>query len=139
MKTILALILLLPSICFAEFKYVEAMGIHLFSRHDPYKGENQYNPGLYVRFKHGIQAGYYTNSIAKQTNYVGWTSPDWYRLRISLIAATGYREKQPVIAPIPSVKLYQFDDGPAVWLAGTPVQITDSRAVGHLFVEWELK
>lgn len=139
MKTILALILLLPSICFAEFKYVEAMGIHLFSRHDPYGGENQYNPGFFVRFQHGITVGQYTNSLARETNYVGWTSPEWYRLRLSVLAATGYKKKDPVIVPIPSVKLYQFDDGPSIWLSGTPVQITDSRAVGHLHIEWSFK
>lgn len=121
----------------ADDSPIEAMGVHLFSRHDPYKGENQYNPGLFVRFRHGIQVGQYTNSFGRETNYVGLASPEWYRLRVTVLAATGYKQKGAVIVPIPSVKLYEFDNGPSVWLSGTPFQITDSRAVGHLHVEWK--
>lgn len=138
MKKFIPLLLLASFSAFAEGP-VEAMGVHLFSRHDPNRGENQYNPGLYVRFQHGITVGQYTNSLAKETTYAGWTTPEWYRMRMSFIAATGYKKKDPVIVPIPSIRLYSFDNGPDVWMSGTPVQITNSRAVGHLHIEWKFK
>lgn len=142
MKYLVLILALLAQPAFAQLKmdepkFVEAIGLHLFSRHDPYRGENQINPGLFIRLQYGITVGTYTNSIQKETNYIGWTSPEAYRFRLSILMATGYKEKGAVLVPVPSLKLYQVDRGPSFWLSGTPFQITDSRAVGHLHMEWK--
>ena len=138
-RMILIVLALFCAPAFAQqFKLIEGAGIHLFSRHDPYHGENQVNFGGFARLNYGFVVGFYKNSLGRNSDYYGWSTPEWNRMRLSVLSVSGYK-KERVVVPIPSFKLYQFDSGPALWLSGTPVQITDSRAVGHIHLEWSFK
>jgi hypothetical protein len=72
---------------FADATY----GLHLVSEHADNRGTNNGNFGVYVRTKSGWTAGQYANSCHTVTNYFGWTTPEWYRMRLSPVIASGYQ------------------------------------------------
>lgn len=70
------------------------IGLHLVSQHWPSKGQNNVNPGLYVRNAEGWVAGTYRNSERKQSWYVG-RDFEYGRFGLRLGLVTGYR-----VAPV---------------------------------------
>lgn len=99
MKKLLAGILLLVVSMFAHADFSTSLkeefkeahyGMHLLSDHANNDGTNNGNLGLYVRTKSGITVGHYKNSCNTYTNYYGWSTPEWYRLRVTPVIASGY-------------------------------------------------
>lgn len=99
MKRALFLLALLPALASAE----TAVGLHLGSQHYPAKGQNNVNPGLYVRSADGWTAGAYHNSHRKLSAYAGRTwDRDFYGIRpaVTLGVITGYRHAVlPMLIP----------------------------------------
>ena len=81
-------------------------GLHLASYHAPEKTYNNLNPGLYWRHPDGWTAGFYRNSIRRDSLYVGYTWK-YGRLDITTAAVTGYfHTVQPLL--VPSVSLFTW-------------------------------
>lgn len=70
MKTLIAIAALLPGLAMSGEMVI---GLHLGSQHYPQRGQNNVNPGLYVRTADGWTAGAYHNSHRKLSAYVGRT------------------------------------------------------------------
>lgn len=86
-------------------------GLHLVSYHEPDKTYNNTNPGLYYRHPDGWTAGFYRNSLRRDSIYVGYT---WKYgiLDITTAGVSGYFHKvQPLL--VPSVSL-------GTWYGVTP-------------------
>ncbi|MBX3626398.1 MAG: hypothetical protein KF892_15375 [Rhizobacter sp.] len=86
-------------------------GLHLVSYHEPDKTYNNTNPGLYYRHPDGWTAGFYRNSVRRDSIYVGYT---WkYGIfDITTAGVSGYFHKvQPLL--VPSVSL-------GTWYGVTP-------------------
>lgn len=86
-------------------------GLHLVSYHAPEKTYNNTNPGLYYRHPDGWTAGFYRNSLRRDSIYVGYT---WKYgiLDITTAGVSGYFHKvQPLL--VPSVSL-------GTWYGVTP-------------------
>jgi len=140
MKKLLAILLLIPSLSFAfDIGSVETVGVHTLTRHDPSYGANDFNLGFYAQTDKGYIAGGYFNSIRKMSYYAGWTSPEWNRLNVSFVGVTGYFKPVTFVA-VPSVRLHTFENGPSIFISGSPVKITeDGQAVLHISASWSLK
>lgn len=99
----------------ADYSRAQVVGLHLGSQHtnDPHGLANNLNPGLYVRFNNGVTAGFYKNSIHKDTFYAGWTAPEFYRVSFTFGGASGYRNDGqafnliPII--VPSIRIFTYD------------------------------
>lgn len=89
----------------ADYSRAQVVGLHLGSQHtnDPHGLANNLNPGLYVRFDNGVTAGFYKNSIHKDTFYAGWTAPEFYRVSFTFGAASGYRNDGQAFNLIPII------------------------------------
>lgn len=86
-------------------------GLHLVSYHEPDKTYNNTNPGAYYRHPDGWTAGFYRNSVRRDSIYIGYT---WkYGIfDITTAGVTGYFDKvQPLL--VPSVSL-------GTWYGVTP-------------------
>lgn len=74
-------------------------GLHLGSHHMPAKKYNNKNPGLYYRHADGWTAGFYRNSLRRDSIYVGYT---WKYgiLDVTTAGVSGYFHKvQPLLVP----------------------------------------
>lgn len=112
------------------------LGAHIGSHHMPAKNYNNSNPGLYYRNDEGWTAGFYRNSLKKDSVYAGYT---WKfgALDVTTAGVTGYFHKvQPLL--VPSVSL------PSVYgvtprIAYIPrVEKKIGSHVVHLMVEMQL-
>ena len=109
-------------------------GLHLVSYHAPEKTYNNTNPGLYYRHPDGWTAGFYRNSLRRDSIYVGYT---WkYGIfDVTTAGVSGYFHKvQPLL--VPSVSL-------GTWYGVTPriayiprVEKKIGSHVLHLMVEF---
>lgn len=82
------------------------IGLHIGSHHMPSKNYNNSNPGLYYRTDEGWTAGFYRNSLRKDSVYAGYT---WKfgALDVTTAGVTGYFNKvQPLL--VPSVSLFTY-------------------------------
>ena len=94
----------------------QTFGMHLGSQHNPDPGgrANNLNPGLYVRFDNGASLGFYKNSVNRDSTYFGYTSDEWYRMRIGVGMINGYLPDggptagwMPIV--FPSVRLFTYE------------------------------
>ena len=138
MKFILFLLLLpLPALA-NLFGTPSEFGVHTLTRHDPCLGANDINFGAYIRTDKNFLLGGYYNSWRRMAYYVGYTSDEWSRFRVSAVGVTGYFAPVTFVI-IPSFRVYSFDNGPSVYLSGSPVKLTeDGQSVMHVTVEWKL-
>ena len=83
----------------------QTFGLHVGSYHDK-PGFNNVNPGAYVRFANGVTAGFYRNSIDRDSVYVGYTAERFIGpvgFAVTAGAITGYRhDVLPLL--VPSIK-----------------------------------
>lgn len=82
-------------------------GLHLFSHHMPEKTYNNSNPGMYYRHPDGWTAGFYRNSLRRDSVYVGYT---WkYGIfDVTTAGVSGYFHKvQPLLVPSISLGTWQ--------------------------------
>lgn len=88
-------------------------GVHLGSQHDPDPGKlaNNLNPGLYLRLNNGLTVGAYKNSLHKDTGYIGWTSPEFLRLSVTVGVASGYNPHGFIPLAVPTLRLFTFYTG----------------------------
>jgi hypothetical protein len=111
----------------ADDKPSFVVGLHIGSQHtnDPKGLANNLNPGLYGRLDNGFTAGFYKNSLHKDTAYAGWTTTEFWRFSLTLGLASGYRNDGqafnmiPII--VPSARLVTFDPS-TMSLAGDPAK-----------------
>lgn len=91
----------------------QVFGLHLGSIHDPDPGNkaNNTNPGLYVRLDNGFTVGAYKNSLHQDTGYVGWTTPEFWRVSVTLGVASGYRSDGLIPLAVPTLRLLTFYAG----------------------------
>lgn len=125
-----------------EFKEA-TYGLHLVSMHDQNNGVNNGNLGVYVRTKSGFSAGHYHNSCGTYTNYYGWSTPEWYRITLTPVIASGYHcltEKTGVeegrrwsYAIVPSVRIMSFDN--VYGVRRVSLRAVVSPGLTHLMVE----
>lgn len=135
MKLLLAL--LFPLIAHADIGKFDTVGIHTLTRHDPSYGANDINLGGYAVTDKGFVVGGYYNSYRRMAYYAGWTTPEWYRMKVSFVGVTGYFVPVTAIA-IPSLKLWQEKDW-SLWISGSPVRLSeDGQSVLHLSIAWSL-
>lgn len=132
---LLLALLLTPHMAAAQ---VTTVGVHGVTRHDPGLGANDVNPGVFAIFESGFLVGTYYNSHFRQSFYAGWTTPEWYRMRLSFVGVTGYfAPVTPII--MPSLKVWQGDKWSA-WVSGSPFRLSeDGQSVLHLSFAWSLK
>lgn len=116
---------------------IKTIGVHTLTQHDPGRGANDMNFGVFAVTEQGFVIGGYYNSHYRMAYYGGWSTPEWYRMKLSFIGVTGYTAGiLPIV--IPSVKLYQFD-GPSLWLSGSPVKMGENgQSILHLTLAWDL-
>jgi len=82
-------------------------GLHLVSYHEPDKTYNNTNPGAYYRHPDGWTAGFYRNSVRRDSIYIGYT---WKYgiLDITTAGVSGYFHKvQPLLVPSISLGTWQ--------------------------------
>jgi hypothetical protein len=78
-------------------------GLHLVSYHEPDKTYNNTNPGMYYRHPDGWTAGFYRNSVRRDSIYAGYTLK-YGIFDVTVAGVTGYFDKvQPLL--VPSVSL----------------------------------
>ena len=82
------------------------VGLHLASHHFPsYDYQQNFNPGVYVRFDNGLTAGGYRNTIGRNSFYVGYTLEGKETpFALTVGAITGYQKRSTVtqvVTPIP--------------------------------------
>ena len=130
--------MLIPCIASAfDLGKVNTFGFHTVSHHEPWNGANNINLGGFVATDKGFVAGGYYNSWDRMAYYAGWSTPEWHRIKASVIGVTGYFEPVTFLV-IPSVKLYQGNKWSA-WISGSPVKITqEGQSVLHLSFAWEI-
>lgn len=131
MKTLIAIAALLPGLAMAE----TVIGLHLGSQHYPQRGQNNVNPGLYVRSAGGWTAGAYHNSHRKLSTYAGRTwDRDFFGMRPAITAGliTGYGHAVLPMA-IPSIATPDVD-GWRARLAYVP-KFEKSANVVHVSIE----
>ena len=94
-------------------------GLHLVSMHDQDKNTNNGNLGVYMRTKSGWSFGHYHNSCNTYTNYYGWSTPEWYRVTLTPVVASGYHclndksgteGKRWSFSIVPSIRILSFDN-----------------------------
>jgi len=147
MKTFTAFVIALAALLFAPVaaQAQTTVGLHLVSHHFPERpGQRNFNPGVYVRTAEGWTAGYYRNTLDRNSVYAGYTLQHeingFVAVALTAGAVTGYRRNDdgigfaksaltPMLAP--SLKL-----GPArlSYIPGVGV----SPSVLHLSVETTL-
>lgn len=139
MKHIIAATLLAASSAQAiDFGSIQEAGVHTLSYHAPSNGANDLNFGAYAYTDKGYLIGAYYNSYHKPAFYVGMTSPEWWRIRVSVVGVTGYFAPVTFIV-IPSVKVWQ-QDKMSLWISGSPVRLTDNgQAVLHASFQWRFQ
>ncbi len=133
MKYVAILLLGLSSSIFAEEL---TFGFHLGSQHTPDHGgrANNLNPGAYLVLPNGITAGFYKNSLHKDTFYAGYTTAEWMRLRLTVGAASGYQKDGLIPIIVPTVRLFTAYD----WnlkLAYIPKIDSKSSEIWHLMID----
>ena len=117
---------------------VETVGIHTLTRHDPGHGANDINFGGYVATDKGYIAGAYYNSHHRMAYYAGWSTPEWHRMKASVVGVTGYFAPVTFVL-IPSLKVWK-GEGYDVWISGSPVKLgEDGQSILHVSVAWSLK
>jgi hypothetical protein len=85
----------------------DTVGLHLASHHFPSKHYNNSNPGIYYRVDEGWTAGYYRNSLRKDSVYAGYTWK-YHQLDITTALVTGYfHDVQPLL--VPSLSLFTYE------------------------------
>ena len=139
MKHIILALAMLPSIACADLLgKVDTVGVHTLTRHDPSYGANDINFGAYAVTDKGFVVGGYYNSYRRMAYYAGWTTPEWYRMKMSFVGVTGYFTPVTIIG-IPSLKLWQEKDW-SLWISGSPVKLSEyGQSVLHLSIAWRLK
>lgn len=150
-RLVLALAALLPALALGQTSMESAanwagrtfgepavVGVHTLTRHDPSHGANDVNPGLYVITDKGWTAGTYYNSHFRQTWYAGYTTPEWFRVRLTASFNTGYNA-WPTATLVPTVRLHTFDNGATLRLGGGPKIEEKGQSIQHLLVEWKLR
>lgn len=83
------------------------IGLHLVSYHEPDKTYNNTNPGMYYRHPDGWTAGFYRNSLRRDSIYLGYT---WkYGIfDVTTAGVSGYFHKvQPLLVPSVSLGTWQ--------------------------------
>ena len=113
------------------------VGVHTLTRHDPSHGANDINPGVYLITDKGWTVGTYYNSHFRQTFYAGYTTPEWYRFRLTASFNTGYNAL-PTATVVPTFRLYTFDNGMTLRFAGGPKLEEKGQSIQHLLIDWEL-
>lgn len=138
MKKLLFILIFLPSLAFPlDFGHLDTVGAHTLTRHDPSNGANDINFGGFAVTDKGFLVGGYYNSHHRMAYYAGWTTPEWYRMKVSVVGVTGYFAPVTVIA-IPSLKLWQEKDW-SLWVSGSPVRLSeDGQSILHLSIAWSL-
>ncbi|HZE91316.1 MAG TPA: hypothetical protein VE029_06345 [Rhizobacter sp.] len=114
----------------------DTIGLHVASQHFPEKNFNNFNPGLYYRTDAGWTAGFYRNSLRRESVYGGYT---WSYAGIELTTGlvTGYQHKVQVLA-VPSLTLFTYK-GVTPRLAYIPrVEKKVGAQVLHLMLEYAL-
>ena len=135
---LLALALLTPTVHAAENEYTEpAFGVHLRSYHEPARGFNNVNPGVYFRLRSGFQAGLLENSLNRGTLYVG-QSWAFQKVDVMLGVATGY--PGAVLMPMAAVStLFPLTQHHSLRLAALPAWSQGKPAlVVHAMFEIQL-
>jgi hypothetical protein len=99
LSALLAVAAMLPALATAE----TVLGLHVASHHFPQHDQNNVNRGLYLRTDAGWTAGFYENSLRRQSVYGGRT---WdiefrgFRPAVTAMLVTGYRYAVvPLIVP----------------------------------------
>lgn len=111
------------------------IGVHLLSAHSQ-AGMNNENPGLYVRAQSGLTAGFYRNSLERQTSYAGWTFETENKvLALSVVGASGYRPGVQVIPMLSAHIPLATDLAARVGYVPKPPGLQGSHVL-HLMVEW---
>jgi hypothetical protein len=75
---------------------LEAVGVHVGSKHWPARDYRNFNPGIYARATNGLTVGLYRNSESRNSAYIGMTlqTPRAYlgmRPAVTIGAVSGYR------------------------------------------------
>lgn len=148
-------LLLLIALCLSsqahagiQEEFAEATwGLHLLSEHAENRGTNNGNLGAYVRTKSGWTAGQYLNSCHTVTNYYGWTTPEWNRIRLTPTIASGYHcltEKPGVkdgnrwnLTIVPTVRAASWDDVGS--FKSVSIRLMLVPGLYHLMVEGSFK
>lgn len=99
LSALLAVAAMLPALATAE----TVLGLHVASHHFPQHDQNNVNRGLYLRTDAGWTAGFYENSLRRQSVYGGRTWDIEYRgfrPAVTAMLVTGYRYAVvPLIVP----------------------------------------
>lgn len=129
--------LIFAALLIASSAQAGTVGLHVGSAHLPDRGQNNVNPGIYVR-EGGWQVGSYLNSYRKRTVYVAyaWQLGEGYELFTG--GATGYRN---VWHPTAIAPVVAFSKPLPVRFLGMQPRLTfmiptpKTSAVAHLSVE----
>ena len=116
-------------------------GLHLASIHDQNNNTNNGNLGVYIRTKSGWSFGHYHNSCNTYTNYYGWSTPEWYRVTLTPVIASGYHclttgveeGKRWSFSVVPSVRVLSFDN--IGGMRRTSLRAVVSPGLFHLMAE----
>lgn len=130
------IVIILAFIC--QVASAQVFGVHIGSRHDPDPEgtANNSNPGLYLRLDNGFTVGAYYNSLRKDTAYIGWTSPEFMRVSVTMGVATGYRNGELIPLIVPTVRLFTLPDGvTTIRFAWIPQVEEKGTNVYHLMAE----
>jgi hypothetical protein len=77
----------------------DTIGLHLLSTHIPDNNYNNGNLGAYYLLDSGWTAGYYRNSINRDSYYAGYTA-HWHFIDITMGAVSGYQDTiYPLVIP----------------------------------------
>ena len=110
--------------------HVESVGVHLVSQHYPDKGQNNANPGLYLRDPQGWVLGGYWNSQRRASWYFGRDIELIGPLGMRVAAVTGYKmgRVMPMVA-------FCVNVGAGFRLSYVP-PLDKAASVIHLSYEW---
>lgn len=77
-----------------EAKADTVFGVHTVSAHFPkVDGQNNVNPGAYIRFENGVTLGGYYNTLGRASFYAAYTTPQWGPFALTVGAISGYQKK----------------------------------------------
>lgn len=111
------------------------MGLHGFTYHSPnIDCGNGKNPGLYLNDgKTGLTAGFYHNSCQRQSEYIGWVTPNVYGLGLMIAGVTGY------VKPVTFMAAPTFELNTSRFVKDSSVRITggswQNMDVYHVSIE----
>lgn len=72
----------------------QTIGLHVASVHVPaHDYQKNFNPGIYARLDNGVTLGAYSNTLGRASFYGAWTTPEFYRLSLTIGAVSGYQKK----------------------------------------------